>query len=114
VVFLGIPSPITEVKLTGHLTRAALEAALAGATAQVKAERYGLVINALEMDSYDLDARHAFVEWNRRERARVRGVAILTTKTLWHMVIAGMALASGQHMRPFNTVEPAHAWLGTL
>jgi hypothetical protein len=105
---------VVEATLRGHLKRADLERELARAGAEMHDVRCGLVMNCLEMTDYDLDARHAFVEWQRANRSRIVGVAILTTKTAWHIVISAMALASGQRMRPFETRDAAEAWLRTV
>lgn len=66
------------------------------------------------MTGYDAEARQLFVEWNARHRARVTAVAIVTHKILWHVVIAAMALASGQRMRAADTPQAARRWLASL
>lgn len=68
-----------------------------------------ILVDALSMISYDLDARHAFVEWMRQ--ASPRKVAILTTRPMWRMVIGGMAMASGVSMQAFPDAVTADAWL---
>jgi hypothetical protein len=100
---------IREVRLEGHLTRNNLEAALGGVDQRGGA--YRLLLDALAMTGYDLEARHAFVAWNRRNRSGVDRVAIVTERTMWRAVIAAMALASGQDMRAFTSPEGARDWL---
>jgi hypothetical protein len=39
-------------------------------------------------------------------------VAVLTDKPLWRMVVAAMAVASGQKMKAFTALDKARSWLG--
>lgn len=105
-------APIAQANLEGQLTQASLLRALNAAVPD--APRLGLLINCLPMTGYDLDARHTFVEWNRAHQPRILGVAIVTNRPAWHMVIAVMALASGQQMRAFSSLEEAQRWLTSL
>lgn len=105
-------TPIAHATLAGHLTQASLLRALNLAVPDDL--RVCLVINCLPMTGYDLDARHTFVEWNAAHRGRIAGVAVVTTKSAWHMVVAVMALASGQQMRAFATVDDATSWCASL
>jgi hypothetical protein len=105
-------TPIAQASLEGHLTQASLLRCLNAAV--FDQARSCLLINCLPMTGYDLDARHTFVEWNKVHRARVAGVAIVTTKPAWQMVVAVMAMASGQQMRAFTTLDDALAWLTLL
>jgi hypothetical protein len=104
--------PTAHANLEGHLTQASLLRALNAAVPDDT--RLRLLINCLPMTSYDLDARHTFVEWNKAHRPRVAGVAVVTTKAAWQMVVAVMAMASGQQMRAFASVDEAAAWLTSL
>ncbi len=105
-------TPIVQAHLTGHLTQASLLRALNSAV--LDDARLCLIINCLPMTGYDLDARHTFVEWNKAHRPRISGVAVVTTKSAWQMVVAVMAMASGQQMRAFVTLDEATAWLASL
>lgn len=107
-----VPSEVLETQLRGHLTRDELDRSLARLTPQLEqVEGKGVVlIDCREMTGYDLDARHSFVEWNNQWRSRIRKVAIVTSNRLYHVVIAGMALAAGQSMRGFAEHEQARAW----
>ncbi|MCA9683728.1 MAG: STAS/SEC14 domain-containing protein [Myxococcales bacterium] len=99
--------------LRGHLTRAQLESVLTE-IAEVLAKRPAtspVLLDCSAMTSYDLDARHAFVDWNKSWRSRVSQVAIVTSNRLYHVVIATMSLASGQNMRGFAELDAALAWL---
>jgi len=99
------------IALTEHLTSAKLELALAKAddALRARADKLWLIVDVLTMTGYDSDARAAFVAWNRTRRPRLHGVAIVTTRTLWRVVVAAMSLASGQQMRTFDTVAAAEA-----
>jgi hypothetical protein len=97
--------------LRGHLDSANLARELARIEAALP-ERHGRVLlDCREMTSYDLDARHAFVEWNARVRARLAGVAILTREGRWWMVIAAMAMAARMPMKGFADEALARVWL---
>jgi hypothetical protein len=104
---------VLTIRLTGHLTREAFEANFAG----LHLPDHGmmaLVVDCLPMTGYDIDARHAFVEWNREHKARIRAVAVVTPKVIWQMVVGAMSLASGQTMKAFDTEPQALAWLETF
>ena len=100
--------------LEGHLTERSLAAALAGATKSLRGVGgggVGLLVDCSTMTSYDLGARGVFVEWNKASRSSLRRVAILTTNSLWRMVISVMALAAGTEMKPFSSRSEALKWL---
>lgn len=103
---------LLETQLRGHLTRAELERSLATLVPALEraTEKVLVLIDCREMAGYDLDARHAFVEWNSAWRPKIAKVAIVTTNRLYHVVISGMALASGQAMRGFAEHDAAVAW----
>ncbi len=101
---------IVEVALVGHLSKPVLASALQRATEPAPG-LFGLLCDCLGMSSYDMDAREAFVAWNRDYRERVAAVAIVTEKTLWHMVVSTMSMASGQRMRAFRKPDDARRWL---
>lgn len=63
------------------------------------------------MVSYETDARELFVDWNRKRRGQVARLAVVTERPMWHLVVSGMALASGQAMKAFSDHDAAHAWL---
>jgi hypothetical protein len=106
--------PRVHVTLTGHLTRDALEEALDGATRRLGQDfhQVALIVDCRTMTGYDADARALFASWNARFRSRINRVAVITEKVLWHMVVAAMAVASGQRMKAFDSMEAADAWLG--
>jgi hypothetical protein len=89
-----------------------LAAALVPVTGRLTEEpaRIALLINALQMTGYDLSCRHVFTEWNRVHKTRISRVAIVTEKVMWRAVIAGMALASGQTMKAFSSLDEATRW----
>ena len=101
-------------RLEGHLTRAQLEQVLAEIAEQLQVcELAPVLLDCSTMDGYELDARHAFVDWNKQWKSRVTRVAIVTRNRLYHVVIATMSLASGQAMKGFAEYEDALAWAKT-
>jgi len=101
------------IVLEGHLTEESLETELGKADAALKThvgDKLWLIVDALPMTGYDAQARALFVTWNRDRRPRLHGVAIITKRTLWRVVVAAMSLATGQHMRTFDTVEAARTF----
>ena len=109
------PYRVVQISLVGHLTSAALERSFESIAAEVatlpEGRSFDLVVDALAMTGYDADARSRFVEWNASNKERIRRVAIVTDKVLWHMVIAAMSVASGQKMRGLATQALAREWL---
>lgn len=109
------PYRVVQITLDGHLTRAALERSFASIAADLatlpEGRSFDLVVDALAMTGYDADARSRFVEWNASNKKRIRRVAVVTEKALWHMVIAAMSVASGQKMRGLATQALAREWL---
>ncbi len=104
---------ITDVVLTqlaGELTQPYLHVVLTQAKADIT-PNCGMLVDCTAMTAYDGAARTYFVEWHRAHRERFRGVAIVTTKQLWHLVISAMAVASGQRMRAFHDRATAEAWI---
>lgn len=98
-----------SVHLEGHLTRAKLASALTAATTARAKGAAAILVDASEMISYDLDARHAFVEWIRE--AAPSKVAILTERGMWRMVIAAMGMAATVPMQAFGERDAAERWL---
>ena len=98
-------------ELDGHLTRVQLERVLAQLADELAEGSAPVLLDCTRMDGYDLDARHAFVDWNQRWREQVPRVAIVTANRLYHVVIGAMSLASGQAMKGFLTRDEALAWL---
>ena len=100
-----------RVVLTGHLTASALSRALA--TLDLKGGvAHHLLVDATAMTGYDGAARALFVRWNREHSEDIVRLAVVTNRTLWHMVIRAMALAAGREMRAFPTPSEAESWLG--
>jgi hypothetical protein len=101
------------VTLAGTLTKGALQASLTELDKQL-AGRRGLLVDAREMGSYETEARDLFVQWNREHRADLTGVAVVTEKVVWHMVVAAMGFAIGQKLRAFAQWDEAEKWLRSL
>lgn len=98
-------------RLEGHLTRTQLEQVLSEIAEHLQVRELApVLLDCSAMDGYDLDARHAFVEWNKQWKPQVMRVAIVTRNRLYHVVIATMSLASGQAMKGFAEFEEALAW----
>lgn len=111
-----MPRDLLETSLRGHLTRAELDRSLAELVPALEQaqDKVLVLIDCLEMKGYDLDARHAFVEWNGKWRTKIERVAIVTQNRVYHVVISAMALASGQAMRGFADHDAALAWAHDL
>jgi len=108
-----VPRPHHVLTFTDTLTEPALRAqfeALERFLSQQQT-RIGLVVDCTAMTAYTPEARALFVEWHRANRERIHAVGIVTTNTLWHMIVRTMALASGQTMRPFVELERAIAFV---
>jgi hypothetical protein len=104
---------VFSCRLTGHLTRGQLETELARVPAR-EASGSGaqyVLLDCMEMVDYDLEARHAFVVWLKSHRPQK--VAILTSRSLWRMVIQAMSMASKVPLQPFDDAEAARRWLLT-
>lgn len=107
---------IVHGSLAGHLTPQALSLELDKLSVAIRKTSGPpvVVLDCLAMTSYELSAREAFVAWNRRHAAAILGLAILTERRTWNLVISGMSLASRQVMKPFTTLEAAEAWARQL
>ncbi len=101
------------IQLDGHLSEGVLRSALAGASAALvqASSQANLLVDCREMTGYDSAARQLFVEWNSRYKSKVKCVAVVTEKKLWHVVVSAMALASGQRMKAFDSRVEAVLWL---
>ncbi len=102
--------------LRDHLTAESLRAALADAERELAThdEKAALLVDVTAMTGYESEARTLFVAWNDAHRDRVVAVAIVTTNSLWVMVIAAMSLASQQKMKSFSTFPLAASWCASL
>ena len=103
------------VTLRGHLTVAALEQQL-DALAKVLAENaeVPVIVDCLEMTGYDVLARASFIDFHKRWRNNLLGVAIITDRVAWKGVVLAMAMASSTKMRAFSDQAAAKVWLRTL
>ncbi len=103
------------ITLRGHLTVAALEAEL-DALAKVVAEsnEVPVIVDCLEMTGYDVLARASFIDFHKRWRNNLLGVAIVTDRVAWKGVVLAMAMASSTKMRAFGDQTSAKVWLRTL
>ncbi|MEE9382309.1 MAG: STAS/SEC14 domain-containing protein [Nannocystaceae bacterium] len=100
-----------RVTYTGYLDIQTLQVALGKAQMDLRpGMAVTMVVDASEMRGYDRDARAFFIAWNRKHRASVRAVGVVTTNPLWRMIIHAMSLASTQRMKPFNSLEEALDW----
>lgn len=107
--------PYVEVVLAGQLTARALEKRLNQASASLASgTARGVLVDCLAMSGYDHDARESFVLWNRREKSRIARLAVVTDRAMWHLVVSGMALASGGKLKAFNQRLPAIDWLADI
>ncbi len=103
------------MKLTGFLDAEQVLRATKQAGEQL--DRLGkgrLLVDCLTMNDYEGEARRLFTEWNAQNKNRVEGVAVVTDKLLWHMVVSTIGLASSQTMKAFSSADDAEAWLGKL
>jgi len=105
----AIAHDVSVVELTGHLTLEAVEAALSPLHDGL-ADGVSLVFDCTEMTGYDRAARSRFVEWHGAHRDRIARVAIVTDRTLWHVAVTAMSLASSTTMRAFRARAEAEAW----
>ncbi len=101
-----------RAELTGHLSEAALNDALKRLDVTIDAQRdVNVIIDCMKMTGYDLAARHAFVDWHKRNRQRIHRVAILTPNRMWWVVVSTMSMTSGTPMKAFAEEKEATDWL---
>ncbi len=101
-----------EVALMGHLSRLQLVEALARIEpALVGVRQRRVLVDCRSMTGYERAARDYFAEWHARYRTQIASVAIVTERVMWHLVVSGMALASGVHMKAFSDRGSAVRWL---
>ena len=106
------PAGFVTGALIGHLTRVQLQGVLEQMSMGLSTEEQRpVLLDCSCMDGYDLDARHAFVEWNKQWREHISRVGIVTDNRVYHLVISAMSLASGQSMKGFGELSEAEAWL---
>ena len=98
-----------RVTLHGHLTKEQLERAL-GAAEHVKGT-IGLLVDCLEMKSYDTEARAYFVDWHKKMQPHIEKTAVVLNQPVWRIVVSAMGLASNIPMTAFDTIVEAERWL---
>jgi hypothetical protein len=104
-----------KITLTGHLTNDTLlrELAIATEVLEMQPERpLGLLFDVLQMTGYDQEIRTSYIEWHRRHHRRLGRVAVVTTSSLWRVVVSAVGLATRGQVRTFPTVEQAAVWVG--
>jgi hypothetical protein len=108
-----LPTGVVQLRMMAHPTLSDLQQATMRVDGDLSktSTPVGLLVDCSQMNGYDADARTFFVQWSRTARARLRRMAVVTDRPLWHMVVAGMAFASGQAMRAFGTRASALSWL---
>ncbi|MDD9936816.1 MAG: STAS/SEC14 domain-containing protein [Myxococcales bacterium] len=110
----GMDCTQVSVALEGHLSESSLRVALGRARAKMGMyDAVDLVVDCMLMHGYDVAARAHFVEWMREHRPRIRRVAVVTDRKLWHMVIRAMAFASGQQMTALSDRSELSGWLSS-
>ncbi|MBO6936747.1 MAG: STAS/SEC14 domain-containing protein [Deltaproteobacteria bacterium] len=108
-------APVVMMRLVGFLD--AEQVRKATTTASEQLDRLGLgrlLVDCSRMDDYEGEARRLFTEWNAKNKHRVQGVAVVTDKLLWHMVVSTIGLASSQTMKAFSDIDEAYGWLAGL
>ncbi len=108
---MTVNARLPRASLEGHLTREVLQRALSGIV--LGALPRPVLIDCTKMTGYELDARHGFVDWIKKNGTKISRVAILTDNRIWWMVISAMSLASGRAMRGFGEESAAVAWAMT-
>lgn len=105
--------PVLTAKIVGHLDKQNLSGALGPLDAQlagVGPEGAAVLFDISGMTSYDGEARTAYIQWQTLQRDRLQRIAVVTQRTLWHMVIAAIGLASKVSVKTFSTVAEARRW----
>lgn len=102
---------LSRAAIRGHLDARSLADELARVETTLPPRDGRLLLDCREMTGYEVEARHAFVEWNARVRGRLVRVAILTDQPLWWMVIAAMSVAARLPMKGFADEQGARSWL---
>jgi hypothetical protein len=100
-----------RLTLTGHLSSSRLGSALGMLEGDLGRENRPLIVDFRQVTSYDPDARILFIDWNKRHRARLRAVAILSENSFWPVMVSAMALATKQRMRVFVDERSALDWV---
>ncbi len=101
-----------HVALEGNLTAGALKTSLASIQKEIDQSSgpTNVIFDARQMTEYEISARTAFVDWHKRNKKKLRKIAIVTKNPLWRVVIHGMSLATGTNMKPFSDMSTAEAW----
>lgn len=104
---------VLEVRLEGRVSAAMVIERLDAAERAALGSPRGMLVDCRAMTGYDDGTRRAFESWHLGRRERLRSVAVLTENRLWHAVVQGIALVTGQRMRGFERETEARAWLAS-
>ena len=107
------PVRCVSSSLDGIFTLERAHHLFAECAAASEGKSFALLLDCRVMEDYTPEAREAFTEWLSRERRRIDCVAIVTTRSLWHMVIATMSLVARLPMKPFSSPTTAAAWVAS-
>lgn len=104
---------LVVIRLRGHLDAKQLSMELERANShRAGSGRFILVVDCLEMEGYDTEARRSFTAWHADSGHDVEMTVVLTDRILWHTMVSAMSVAARKPMRAFKTRADAEVWLG--
>lgn len=72
---------------------------------------HGIVVNTLEMATYEMGAQQVFIDWVNKNIEKIFKVAIVSSNPTWHVIASAIAPAIKVPMRLFYTLEDAQRWV---
>ena len=104
---------IVEVQAKGHLTECVMGQLLSDVEYNMPDGDFGILFLTSDMCGYDMGARPVFIQWLNKNVDRVRRLAIVSEKQLWHLLLSSMANSIDTKMAIFYEEEGARDWLSS-
>lgn len=99
------------IELDRHVDEQTMTEALADILRDWGFGVHGIVVDTLEMSTYEMGAQQVFIDWVNENTERIFKVAIVSEHLTWHVIASAIAPAVKVPMRLFYTLEDAQRWV---
>lgn len=99
------------IEMACHVDEQVMEEALADILREWGYGSHGVVLNTLDMSTYEMGAQQVFIDWVNENTDRIFKVAVVSSNPVWHIVASTIAPAVGVPFRLFFTLEDAQSWV---
>lgn len=99
------------MELENHVDGEVMGAALRDIKRSFAGKRHGIIVDTLDMRTYDIDAQRVFIAWVNENSDQIVKVAVVSDKSVWHMVISTMVPLIDVPLKIFYEMDDAKTWV---